>query len=145
MNGHRDERAPRLVLRGTALGRRATGAATHALLLHGIEFLLLVVGQDSLDAVVGAFGDGAHLGAAIFLRERLILEEGLHLLLPLDEEGLDLCLLVGSQAEFAGESLKLPVGIHAHPAATLGWAGLILIWGWGWVVLGQSGAAGAES
>ncbi len=47
----------------------AGAAAPHALLLHGFKFLLLIVGQNGLDAVVGAFHDGAHLGSTVFLRD----------------------------------------------------------------------------
>ena len=109
-------------------------------LLHGIKFLFLIIVEQGLDAVVGAFGDGAHLAATVFLGERLILEERLHLLLAFDEQGFDFVLLVRTQVQFAGEAGKLAIGIHAHAAAagTVGGrAGLVLIGWWGRVVLGE--------
>ena len=147
-------RYPALVLRlggGTVGGGRgwsagtATGAVAAHVRLHGFEFLLLIVGEQSFDAVVCAFGDGPHLGAPVFRSARLILHEGLHLLLTLQEERLNLRLLVRGQVELTGEALELAVGVHAHAAAaTLRWSGLILILGWGRVVLGEGGAGDAE-
>jgi hypothetical protein len=74
------------------------------------------------------------------LGEGLILKERLHLLLPIDEQGLDFVLLVRAQVQFAGEAGKLAIGIHAHAATARtirGRAGLVLIGWWGRVVLGE--------
>ena len=134
-----------LGLRGAGAVRRlSAGAAAHAALVHRLELLFLIVVQKRLDAVIGAFHDGAHLGAAIFLGQRLVLHERLHLLLAFKQQRLDLRLLVGGQAEFAGQALELTVGIHSHPASALRRTGLVLILWWGWVVLGHCGARHAE-
>lgn len=119
-------------------------------LLHRVELLLLIVVEHRLDGVIASLHDGARLRAAVFWRGGLILEQGLHLLLALYQQRLDLRLLVWSQVEFAGEALELAVGIHTHAASVRCVAGrsrlsLILTWSLGWgSVLGDSGACGAE-
>lgn len=71
----------------------------------------------------------------------MILEEGFHLLLALDEQRADLILLIGVETQGAGHVLELAVGVHAHGAAAGLSLGLILGCG---VVLRESRAAGAE-
>lgn len=125
-------------------GWTAGGAVTAHVGLQCVEFLLLFVGQQCLDAVIGAHRDGARLGAAVILRERFVLHECLHLLLTIDQQGFDLALLIRGEVQFAGQALELAVGVHAHVAA-LGWRSLTLIWGWwGRVVLSEGGAGDAE-
>ncbi len=116
--------------------------------LHGFELLFLIVVEQSLDAVVCAFRDGAGLCPAVFGSDGLVLEEGLHLLLTFYEQRLDLRLLIRGQVEFAGEVLELAIGVHAHaaPARALRWrSSLALIGRRGWsVVLGEGGTTAAE-
>lgn len=119
-----------------------TFAATVAahVLVHLIELLFLLIVENGFDAVVGAFRDRVHLSAAILLRDRLVLEESLHLLIPVDEQRLDLGLLIGSEGEGVGQMLKLAVWVHV---ATL--AGLGLVGRWRWcVVLGQGSGSHAK-
>lgn len=124
--------------------RAASGPIAAHVLLHSVEFLLLIVGQQGFDAVVGALRDGARLGATVFLRERFVLHERLHLLLAIYQQGLDLALLIGCEVQRAGEMSELSVGIHAHAAPTLGRTGLTLVGGRGRGVLSESGAGDAQ-
>ena len=90
-----------------------------------------------------ALRDGPHLGAAVFLRRRLVLEKRLHLLLAIDEQGLDLALLIGGQAEFLVICASCRSGFMRMPRP-LRDPGLTLIRGWGRGVLGDGGAGYAE-
>ena len=115
-------------------------AAVMHMLLHGFELLFLLVVEDGFDFALGLLAERLHFCAAILLRGRLILEDGFHFLLPFEEQGLDLGLLIGAESEFAGHVFELPVGIH--PARTT--AGLALFLGGGGVVLGRGSAAHTE-
>jgi hypothetical protein len=110
----------------------------HAL-LHCVELLLLLIGQHRFNLAVRILHDRAGLGAAIILRERLVLEERLKLLLPINQYRLDLALLVGRQTECLRHVLQLPVRIHA-PWAACARTRLRLIWRWWCRFLGKDAA-----
>jgi len=119
----------------------AAALAPAPALLHGFELLLLLIVKNHLNLALAVLADGLHLRAAIFARERLVLEDRLHLLLAINENGLDLALLIGAKVELPGHVLKLFVGVHAHGTATL-----FPILRWRSVVLGkgESGPSGAK-
>ena len=118
--------------------RSAFDRAVAHVLPHGFELLFLLVVQDSLNLAVLVLNDRPCLGAPIILRDRLVLEERLKLLLTVNQQGLDLALLVGCQVECLRHVLQLPVGIHVPWAAG---AMLGLVWRWGRGFLGQGRAA----
>ena len=61
-------------------------------------------------------------------------------MLAVDEQGLDLRLLIGGEAERLSEVLELAVGVHmAHAAA------LLTLVGCGGIVLSEGGSGGSES
>lgn len=98
---------------------------THAL-LHCFELLLLLIVQGRLNRAVRVLNDCSCFRAAIILRERLILKQCLELLLPINQDWLDLALLVSCQVEFLRHVLQLPVGIHAPLPTRAGtWLSLI--------------------
>src|SRR5579863_7661416 len=95
---------------------------TSTFLLHGFELLLLLVVQEGFDLALGVLTDRLHLRATVLIRQGLILEEGLHSLLAVDEQRLDLALLIRRETEGPGQVLKLAIRAHAHGTA----AGAIL-------------------
>jgi hypothetical protein len=135
--------------RGSVGGWATFTTAAVGAILHGGELLLLLVIEDGGDLALRVLADGLHFGVAVWLREGLVREESLHLLLAIDQQRLDLRLLIGGEAEFAGHPLELPVGVHMTGSAAgltligLGWIGLALIRGWG-RVLGKCGAGDTE-
>jgi hypothetical protein len=111
---------------------------TSTFLLHGFELLLLLVVQEGFDLALGVLTDRLHLRATVLIRQGLILEEGLHSLLAVDEQRLDLALLIRRETEGPGQVLKL--AIRAHALGTAAGAILRLRLGLGCVVLSESGA-----
>lgn len=135
-----------LLRRLGAVGRRGAifAAAPAPALLHGFEFLFLLIVENRFNLGLAVLPDRLHLRAAIFAGERLILKQGFHLLLAIDQQGFDLALLIGTEVQLPGHVLKLLIGVHAHAAAA-GLAGaLSLVLGWGRVVLGERGPSGAK-
>src|SRR3974390_414851 len=97
---------------------RTTGTASAALAAHHlVELLLLVSVEDGLDLARGRLPDLHHLGAAIVLRQRGIVAEGLHLLGFVFEDGLDLLLLRFSQVELLAHALQTLVSGRRLPLA----------------------------
>src|SRR6185437_6612117 len=121
------------------MGRRrgivsAALTLAHALLhagLHGFELLLLLIVQYGFDFGVRVGADLLRLRAAVVARERVIVEERLHLLLTRFENGLDLRLLIGREVQRFGQVLQMRIGIHAAVMAPvsllLRWIGFLRI------------------
>src|SRR3974390_3306515 len=106
---------------------RTTGTASAALAAHHlVELLLLVSVEDGLDLARGRLPDLHHLGAAIVLRQRGIVAEGLHLLGFVFEDGLDLLLLRVGQVELLGQALQPLVSSRRLPLPASPRAALLL-------------------
>ena len=83
-----------------------TGAAAspHPI-LHRREFLLLLIGKNRFDLAARLLHDRLRFGATVFLRRRLILAEGLHLLLAINQHRLDLALLIRGEVKLLRQPL----------------------------------------
>jgi hypothetical protein len=136
--------------RGGSIGRRCTltagsaATATHVL-LHGFELLLLLIVQHRFNLALRILTEGLHAGPTISLRDGLILEESLHLLVAIDQEGLDLALLIRGERKFFAHVLQLTIGVHATRAARTALRLTLIGGGWGSVLRkGRAGDAECE-
>lgn len=100
----------------------------HAL-LHGFEFLFLLIVEYGSNLAVHILPHLFHFGLTICPWGRLVLHERLYFLLVLGEYGLDLGLLIGRQVQFACHALQHSVGIHAPGTADA----LLLLLRLGWL------------
>ena len=80
--------------------RCGSGTALHStmlmhLFLHGVELLLLRVGQDSVNLAPRSVLNRLHFCVAICLGQRLIRKDLLALLIARRQNGFDLRLLIG--------------------------------------------------
>ena len=119
-----------LGLYGSA-GRRLIFAALMPaslhLRLHLFELLFLLIVQSRLKTRLRVLLNGLRLAVTVLARQRLILEQRLHLLLAIRQNRFDLRLLIGSQIERLRQMLQLPVSVHATPVSLLLAAGGSLV------------------
>src|SRR5438270_9963773 len=97
---------------GTALAVTLAHALFHALLMllgHCVELLLLIRIEHLADLARGGLMQFDHLGAAVLLRKRTLLPQGLELLLLVLENGFNLGLLVGGEVERLGHVLQAAI------------------------------------
>ena len=83
-----------------------------ALSKHLLELLLLRVAQESFDLAVAILHDRLSLTVAILLAEQVVGAEGLHLLLAVSEDGLNLRYLIAGEAELLAQMRGLLAGVH---------------------------------
>ena len=94
------------------------GAVFLHLLLVGFELLFLFVRQNRFDLLRTLLMHAHHLRALISLRGRRISVHGLHLLLLILQDGLDLVLLISGEFVALGHVSETLIGIH-HVAAMM--------------------------
>jgi len=114
-------RGPARVRRRRAL--RTTLAPLHTLttailhfLLIGFVLLFLIVIQNCFDLLRVGFMHALHLRHFVVTRRGRVAMHGLHLLLLILEDGLDLALLIGGEFVALGHVSKALIGIHAVAA-----------------------------
>lgn len=98
---------------------------------HGVEFRLLLVGQNvthfGMDGVMHAL----HLGVLVIHGQRFVVHHGLHLLVIFFQDGLDLGLLVRGKVQPGSKFFDVVVNIaHAGPLAHMAVPALLLISAW---------------
>jgi hypothetical protein len=89
---------------------------------HLLELLFLRVAQQGLNLAVRILHEGLDLGVAIFLAERGVGAQGLHLLQAVGEDGLDLRHLIAGEAELLPEMRGLLAGVEGAVLARLRWS-----------------------
>ncbi len=94
------------------------GAALLHLLLVGFELLLLFIRQNRLDLLRIFLVHAHHLRALVSLRGRGVGVHGLHLLLLILQDRLDLALLISGELVALGHLSEALIGIH-HVAAMM--------------------------
>jgi hypothetical protein len=145
-NAHLSEgRAEELLRRVTAAGLLLAAAVPH-LLLHLVELLLLVVGENVADFGVCGLSQAAHLAAPIVLGKRIVFHHRLRLGALVFEDRFHLGLLVRGEIQAVRKPFDLIV--DAGHAASLSLAlalplALLLVTsarrGW-WILPGEGGS-----
>ena len=77
------------------------------LLLHLVESLLLIFGENGLDLSVGILMDFSHLAELVLPCDGRIVAERLHLCVLVFENSLYFCLLVVTEIQLLGKVLEL--------------------------------------
>ena len=85
-----------------------------------IELLLLVVGQDLADLLVGLFALGPHLGQALFARQTFVLHELLLDVMQFLEDWGDSGLLIAGEIDSSVSTFNIYPTIGASSCPALG-------------------------